>query len=147
MTDIALQWDTDHADVAMGAADLVADEGLETAVILSLFLDRRADADDGVPLDQDPRGWWGDTFASVAGDQVGSKLWLLGREKQLAQVAKRAQTYATEALAWLVEEGVASEIDVQATFVAAGRLTLAIAIQRPQAPPFNRQYQYVWSAL
>jgi len=147
MTDIALQWDFDHGDVAMGEADLVADEGLETAVLLSLFLDRRADADDGVSIDQDPRGWWGDSFASVAGDRIGSKLWLLGREKQMTSVAQRAQTYAAEALAWLVEDGVASEVDVRATFVAPGRCTLAVAIQRPQTPPFNRQYQYVWSTL
>jgi phage gp46-like protein len=147
MTDIALQWDTDHADVAMGDADLVADEGLETAVLLSLFLDRRADADDGVSLDQDPRGWWGDTFAAVVGDRIGSKLWLLSREKQLTSVATRAKTYAAEALAWLVDDGVASSVDVQAQFVAPGQLSLSIAITRPQAPPFNRQYQYVWSAL
>jgi len=147
MTDIALQWNSDHADVAMGPADLVADEGLDTAVLLSLFLDRRADADDGVPLDKDPRGWWGDSFATVAGDRIGSKLWLLSREKQLATVAQRAQTYAAEALAWLIDDGVASDVDVQAIFVAPGRLTLAIAITRPQAPPFNRQYQYVWSVL
>jgi phage gp46-like protein len=147
MTDIALQWQGDHGDVAMGVTDLVADEGLETAVLLSLFLDARADADDGVPIDQDPRGWWGDSFAVDAGDRTGSKLWLLGREKQLASVAIRAKTYATEALAWLVDDGVASSIDVQATFVAMGSLTLSIAISRPQAQPFNRQYQYVWSAL
>lgn len=147
MTDIALQWQGDHGDVAMGVADLVADEGLETAVLLSLFLDARADADDGVPLDQDPRGWWGDSFAAVTGDRTGSKLWLLSREKQLGSVANRAKTYAAEALAWLVDDGVASGVDVQATFVAMGRLTLSISIKRPQAPPFNRQYQYVWSAL
>lgn len=147
MTDIALHWQGDHGDVAMGDADLVADEGLETAVLLSLFLNARADADDGVPIDQDPRGWWGDSFASVAGDRTGSKLWLLGREKTLASVANRAKTYAAEALAWLVDDGVASSVDVLATFVAMGSLTLSINITRPPAPPFNRRYQYVWSAL
>lgn len=147
MTDIALQWMTHHGDVALGAADLQTDDGLDTAVLLSLFLDRRADADDGVSIDDDPRGWWGDTFADDAGDQIGSRLWLLSREKQLQNVATRARTYAEEALAWLVDDGIAASVAVQAEFIAAGTLALAVAITRPTQPPFNRQYQYVWSAM
>lgn len=147
MTDIALVWQTDHADITVSGADLLSDDGLDTAVTLSLFLDRRAAPDDGVPLDADPRGWWGDTFADVAGDLVGSRLWLLGREKQLDSVAQRARTYAAEALAWLVDDGVASAVDVQASWIARGTLGLTVNIQRPTQPPFNRQYQYVWSAM
>lgn len=147
MTDIALQWLTDHGDVALDATDLVTDEGLETAVLLSLFLDRRADADDGVSIDDDPRGWWGDTYADAPGDQIGSKFWLLGREKTLPTLLSRAVDYAQEALAWLVDDGVASSVVAQAEFIAQGRMALAVAITRPNQPPFNRRYQYVWSAV
>lgn len=147
MSDIALLWQTDHADIAVSGADLLADDGLDTAVILSLFCDRRAASDDGIPLDADPRGWWGDTFADVQGDLIGSRLWLLGREKQLQSVAQRAQGYAAEALAWLVQDGVASAVSVDAEWIAQGTLGLSVSIQRPTQPPFNRQYQYVWSAM
>jgi phage gp46-like protein len=75
----------------------------------------------------------------------------LRREKQLQSVANRAQDYANEALAWLVDDGVASSVEVQATFdptgVNSGRLQLAVQINRPNQPPFIREYQYVWSAL
>lgn len=147
MTDIALQWLTDHGDLALDGADLATDDGLHTAVMLSLFLDRRADADDGIELGQDPRGWWGDTFADVQGDQVGSKLWLLAREKQLPSVATRARQYAIDALAWLIDDGIAEAVDVQAEWVRRGLLGLFVSISRPSKPPFNRQYQYVWSAM
>lgn len=147
MTDIALQWLGSHGDVAMGLTDLVTDDGLETAVLLSLCLDRRAEDDDGVALDEDPRGWWGDSYADVSGDQIGSRLWLLRREKQLPSVASRVQDYASEALAWLVDDGVASSVDVQASWTAPGQLTLAVQINRPNQPPFIRQYQNVWSAM
>ena len=45
--------------------DLQGDDGLFTAVIISLFTDRRANADDPLPDERicalpDPRGWWGD---------------------------------------------------------------------------------------
>ena len=147
MTDIAVQWLDMHGDIALSGADLLADDGLDTAVTLSLLLDRRAEPSDGVPDDVDPRGWWGDSYAAVAGDAVGSRLWLLGREKQLPSVAQRAHDYAIEALQWLVDDGVASSVDVTATWVARGMLALNVTVLRPTHPPFNRQYQYVWSAM
>lgn len=145
MSDIALRWDIAGGDLVIDGADALAEDGLETAVLLSLRLDQRADEDDGIPLDADPRGWWGDTFADVAGDQVGSKLWLLGRSKQLASVAQAAQSYAQAALKWLLDDGVASSVVVTADW-GGGVLLLSVAIQRPDKAPFNRQYQFVWSA-
>ncbi|MCP1375399.1 phage GP46 family protein [Dyella lutea] len=147
MTDIAIQWNVSHGDIAVGDADLVTDDGLETAVLLSLFLDRRADADDGVSIDDDPRGWWGDSFADDQGDQVGSKFWLLSREKTVPQLLVRVREYAEQALAWLVDDGVASSVVAQAELIAQGVVGLSVAITRPNQPPFNRQYQYVWSAV
>lgn len=147
MTDIALLWQNDHGDIALDGADLATDEGLETAVLLSLFLDRRADADDGVSIDDDPRGWWGDTYADDPGDQIGSKFWLLSREKTLPTLLSRAVDYAQEALAWLVDDGVASSVVAQAEFVAQGSMALTVQINRPSQPSFNRRYQNVWSAV
>lgn len=146
MTDIALVWQTDHADVVPQGADLLSDDGLDTAVTLSLFCDRRARDDDSVPVDLDPRGWWADSFSDVPDDEMGSRLWLLGREKALPATAERAITYAQEALAWIVDDGIASSVTVSAAFVERGYLDMQVAIQRPGKPPFNRRYQYVWSA-
>lgn len=86
-----------------GGGDLVAENTLRTAVILSLFLDRRADDDDVLPNgSNDRRGWWADTVAPMteygiggglaSGDRIGSRLWLLSREKQLAGVLDRHDT-------------------------------------------------------
>jgi phage gp46-like protein len=148
MTDIALVWQGTHGDIAVDGTDLLADDGLDTAVMLSLFLDRRAEDADKLPDDVDPRGWWGDSFAEVLGDAVGSRLWLLGREKQLPSVANRVQEYAAEALAWLVDDGVASKVNTQATWVAPGMCALTVTIYRPSSPtPFTRQFQNVWSAM
>lgn len=144
--DAALKWDIDHADLVLDGDDLATDERLDTAVILSLFTDARAEPGEIDPGD-DPRGWWGDTFASRDGDQLGSKLWLLRREKQLPAVLQRAKDYAEDALAWLLEDGIASAVTVNAEFTERGTLGLAVEIHRPNGgAPFNRQYQYVWSA-
>lgn len=146
MTDIAIRWMNDHGDVVVAGADLLADDGLETAVLLSIALDRRADDDDGLADDADPKGWWGDSYADTPGDRIGSKLWLLKREKQLPSVALKVQEYAEQALQWLIDDGVASGVVCDAEWIADYTLGLTVTISRPNKKPFIRKYQYVWSA-
>lgn len=145
--DIRVNWDVTHGALAMSGPDLATDDGLDTAIILSLFCDARAGVEDGLQPGDDPRGWWADTFADIPGDQTGSKLWLLYREKQTASVRHRAKAYAEDALQWLLDDGVAASVTVTAQFNAPGRLDLNVAIARPHgAGNFTRQYQYVWSS-
>jgi phage gp46-like protein len=51
LADLALVWSNTlgDADLAMIDSDLASDRGLETAVLLSLFTDRRAEPDDVPP--------------------------------------------------------------------------------------------------
>ena len=140
MTDIALSWDVDigAGDLHLAGADLAPDDGLRTAVIVSLFTDRRAGAED-VEGGTARRGWWGDTLADD--DRIGSLLWLLRREKQTAVVLVRAEGYAREALAWLVEDGIAVAVAVSAEWVAQGRLALDIAIDQRGAPVAEYRFE------
>lgn len=131
------------ADLALDPLGLAPDGGLETAVILSLFSDARAAADDVLPgPGADPRGWWGDLLPLATGYRLGSKLWLLAREKQLPVVLERARAYAVEALSWLVTSGAASRVDVTASNPRDGLLALAITIEAPALG--LRTYQYLW---
>lgn len=117
--DIRISWDANlmEGDFVFDevAQDLEFDEGLETAVIISLFTDRRANFDDILPDpdNRDLRGWWGDLASPlVEGDQIGSRLWLLEREKTLKTVLVRAKQYAEEALQWMIEDRIATKIEV-----------------------------------
>ena len=120
------------ADLALDAFALSSDDGLETAVILSLFTDARAKDDDTLPIGQtDRRGWWADTVLPDSlgrYDQYGSRLWLLHREKQMPEVLRRAKDYAQEGLAWLLEDKVARKVDVVATNPQDGWLVLDITV-------------------
>ncbi len=149
--DIALFWDSaEHrADIAVAAGDVVMDVGLQTAVIISLFSDRRAEDDDKLP-DQTAsrRGWWGDALdESGEGRRIGSRLWLLGREKQLPEIVAKAKEYAAESLKWLVDDGVASDVQVDAKIVAQGVLGLSIQIFRPKTDPAKFAYSFAWSKI
>ncbi|MCL9788257.1 phage GP46 family protein [Neisseria subflava] len=79
---------------------------------MSLGTDRRAENDDVLPGgDGDKRGWWGDSFRPR---RIGSRLWLLERQKITADSLLRAEEYAAEALAWLTEKKIAAAVRVRA---------------------------------
>ncbi|SDH88323.1 phage GP46 family protein [Roseospirillum parvum] len=159
--DLALAYDSTlvACDLALdGDLDVATDAGLETAVLVSLFTDRRTNADDRLPDDPSPagsvsdrRGWWGDALppgdeagATRPGWRLGSRLWLLSREKQSGETARRAREYAEEALAWLIEDGVAAAVTVTAEWVAPGVLGLGVVIARPAQP--DTRYDLTWKA-
>jgi phage gp46-like protein len=146
MADLALDWQTDGADLLVEDDDLGGDDGLRTAILLSLFTDRRAEADDNLPAgDGDRRGWWADEFSAVGSDRIGSRLWLLDRSKATPDIAKRAEEIAREALAWLIEDRVASSVDVAAA--AGGILTLAVTVHRPTGDPVAFRFAQVWTGI
>jgi len=128
-------WDTDlmTGDLEVSLGDLTHDGGLETAVYLSLFTDRRARDDDVLldPDNPDKRGWWGDLISpEVEGDQMGSRLWLLRRAKTIEESLIKAKEYAEESLQWLIEDKVASNVIVSTERIGTpGKDWLAILVQ------------------
>lgn len=150
MTDVALAFDalTLTADVALEGGQLVAEHGLLTAVIVSLFSDRLAQEDDPLPFeDSDRRGWWADIVPPVPADKIGSRLWLLHREKQTQETLLRAGEYAREALEWLVEDQVAERLEVEAEWVRTGVLGLRIAIHRPRGEAARLRFAIAWEGV
>lgn len=155
MTDIRAVFIGDKmiSDYALETGALQNDPGLETAVVISLFTDRRAEPDDELPVDaEDRRGWWGDVAPpmvngrAVDGDRIGSRLWLLGREKQLQSVVERARQYVEEALSWMIEDGLCERIDVIAEIVRTGVLGVGITIHRPNADAVTFKFDHAWTA-
>ena len=118
---------------------LLTDDSLETAIVVSLFTDRRAE--DGDEFGHDPRGWWGDSLADDPHDRIGSRLWLVRRAKIQKEAIEDAKHYATEALAWLVEDGVATAVSVDAECLPPDILALQIDIAQPSGP--SRSFKYV----
>lgn len=135
-------------DLALDGLDLARDDGLESAVLVSLFTDRRARPEQLRAEDDksDLRGWWGDFAPPVEGDQTGSLLWLLAREKQTAETLARAKQYCEQALAWMIEDRVASRVTVAVRYPATGWMEISIEIVRPDARRVQYRYDYEWAA-
>ncbi len=126
---------------------LDAAQPLVRAVVVSLFTWRRANPDDTLPADQ-RMGWWGDTFAPIDNDRIGSRLWLLSRAKLLPETVNQAREYALEALQWLIDDGVASRIEVQAERQGPQTLALGVRIYKSDGTvPTDVRFTDVWSFL
>lgn len=132
--------------LSLDPADSTPENILETAIIISLFTDRLANEDDVIPDGtSDRRGFWGDALSHVPGDLIGSRLWLLSREKQTTDVLRRAEEYAYEALEWMIDDGVAKSIKVVATNPKMGWLKLDIDIE--QSDKEAARFSYIWEGL
>lgn len=150
LADLALVWDTasGSADIVMIDDDLASDRGLETAVILSLFTDRRAEDDDVPPSgdERDRRGSWMDEFAAVEGDRMGSRMWLLDRSKRTNETARKCEEYVREATAWMIEDSVVESIGVE-TELTATALLYAVTLHRPGRSPLSLRFAHAWDGM
>lgn len=156
MSDLCFDLDpvSDLFDLVFATATLAVGDDLATPVLVSLFTDARARADDELPVagDMDRRGWWGDAFPATAAanalgqDRIGSRLWLLSRALQIPETLVRARQYAEEALAWMVDDGIASSVTAEASFPRDGWLQLEIAIDRPDGSGAAFAWALNWDA-
>jgi phage gp46-like protein len=145
MSDIALKLSGDIFDLAIKAGDLEGDEGLETAVAISLFTNRRVSDEELPELTTSKEGWWGDLFPDVPGDKIGSRLWTLKRSKRTTETLRRAEDYAREALQWLIDDGISSSVNAAAEFQdesGVGYWALLISITRPSGN--TSKFQVLW---
>ncbi|HGK5379316.1 TPA: phage GP46 family protein [Salmonella enterica subsp. enterica serovar Birkenhead] len=129
MADIAIVWRSGRGNLALNGPDLLTDNSIETAVVISLFTDRRAQPSDLIPDGTtDRRGWWADSFRRRP---IGSRLWLLNREKTVSAVVERTKAYADEALAWLKPAGLVKSVTCAAFRVGRDRLQLSVSLVMP----------------
>lgn len=154
-----LVWDGVMGDLALAEPDEAGNRGglraraqLETAVLIALMTDARADPAELREGDVN-RGWAGDTFDLDAGAgerPIGSKLWLLMRSTvDDVETPRRAEAYAIEALQPLIDQGAAAAVTAAAEAdPARNRLTLAVTVtDRSGAHAVAMRFRLLWSEL
>lgn len=117
---------------------------LTRAVIVSLFSWRKAEADDNPTQDN---GWWGDSFPTTQNDRIGSRLYLLSREKLTNKTALKAREYISQALQWLVDDGVAVRVDVTAERTGISTLSASVVISQKDGNRATYSFNDLWSEL
>lgn len=144
MKDIGLFLDNEVIDIKLEDGDLAGDEGLETAILISLFTDQRI-RDDEIPQGEiSKRGWWGDMSSPIEGDQIGSKLWLYDREKITDTVLAQMETRCLASLQWLIDDGVATNVEVTVTRdeFNINKVNIVVNVTRPTGA--KDKFSFFW---
>jgi len=142
MNDIGLFFCDKAFDLVVEADDLKADDGLETSVAISVFTDKRVDDEDLPDLETSKRGWWGDMFPEFPNDQIGSRLWLINREKTTTETLRRSEDYIVESLNWMLEDGVAKDVNASSVYNENNWLISAVEIEKPDGE--STRFQINW---
>lgn len=119
---------------------------LRRAVTISLFSWRRAAADDALD-DADRQGWWGDCAPTEAGDQIGSRLWLLRRRTLTDETLRDAQDYADEALRWMTDDDIVTTVTVTAERQGNDRLNLLVTLTESNGETLQLAFEDTWSLI
>lgn len=123
-----------EADIVVSDGTIQVDDGLEAAVLISIFSDARArDDDDMTGLSKDKRGWWADTFADATGANTGSRLWLRKRTAIGAKLLADVKQDIQDALQWLISDGVASAVSVTTERFGLDGIEFSVGIAMPTA--------------
>ena len=142
MSDIATIWSGTRGDWLQTGPTLASGSDLETAVLISLFTDRAALPDDTIPDGTgDPRGWWADDPTVP----IGSRLWLIYRAKRTPEVLLDAQDYCTEALQWLIDDGVAADVEVYCEWQVTNRLGIQVTVIKTDGTTQVLAFAWVWN--
>lgn len=125
---LALHWDATHGTLDLEldpSGALALDEGLHSAVLLSLMTDRCAPPGSGRSAEQ-ARGWWAD---ALEGEPWGSLLWLLAAVPLVErEVGPRLRAYVEQSLAWLHSDGVVQAVVVRTKVVSRDAIALTIEL-------------------
>ena len=131
--------------------DLLGDDGLRTAIMVSLGTDRLASADDVIPDGTgDRRGCWMDQTLDGAPitDRMGSHDWLYARSKATNETRLGLIASAETALAWMTDAGIAASVVVTASIEGIDSIRRSITVNRlgPNGKTTSAQYDFLWTA-
>ncbi len=147
--DVKIIWNDafSEGDIGFKDNDLIPEYGIESAVILSLFLDQRAENDDKLDDINDKRGWWGDEL-ETNGDQIGSKLWLMERASTTTRNMIKIKEYIYDALQWMIDDGICANIIVTLERLEndnGNRLYCLIEILKQSGETVAIQFDDLWT--
>jgi len=137
--DIKLRQNDDSVfDINIVDGDLEVDDTFDINIIMSLFVDGRADSSE-IPEAIRRRGFWGDLilFANESNIESGSKLWLVnGRNTD--DMLNRAIDYSRKSLQWFIDKGYVQDVEVTGNNTATGiQLDINFIIEDNSIEEFN----------
>jgi phage gp46-like protein len=139
MADVRLFQTEDGGEIELVGGQITLDEGLDSAVFLSLF----GGNDDDSGLDGDkPRQWWGNVDELDEARKYRSLTQYLLRSLPLIpNNLRRIEDAAVSDLAWMIESKLASFVGATATMPGRNTIKLALKIEI-QSKPFEPSFLF-----
>lgn len=141
----------------LAPVDESGDGELADAVAVAFGTDRLADPSDVLPdpNDDNRRGWWGDLDAALLYDgwPLGSRIWLLAREKitdaaaQRGSTIGRIQAYLSEAMQPFIDRKIASRMQINVTRTGIERIDAQVTLYRGPAQLVDLRYTPLWDQI
>ena len=119
---------TDYGfDLAIENGDFKNQDGMDTALNVSLFTDARATREQ-VVVPENRRGWLGNIVSEVAERQLGGYLWLTEQRRLTQDTLNEVVDYCRKSLVWLLEDNVCLGLEVTGAIVPRTGIALNVDI-------------------
>ena len=143
--DVGTDEDPRTPDLLIENGDLKADNGLETAALITLFSDRFVELENLPTNVTDQQGWWADLISTPLNDLIGSNLWLSDASGKITdELINHIDDGLKEAFNWMIEDGVADTIETEVSRVGTYQLYFSVNIYRPNGD--NIPLKFIWDA-
>jgi len=143
--DVFIEYNTEKKffdiELSDNGKDLKAAVNLRNAVGICLFCERRTDSDDLFP---NMAGYAGDALNDLGETNLGNKIWQYLRGKTIDRFLPQIEQDCEEALQWLIDDFIASSVNVTATYDGETKQRLRFEVEIVRLTGENLQYAYVW---
>jgi len=112
--------DENGAEIVFRGGQPIMDGGLENAALISLFT---------------RRGWAGNVLFDVVSEQVGSDFEKAHEQPIVLQTLNDVRVAAQNALQWMIDERIASSVDITVSNPSSYRISTRIIIYPPGSSP------------
>lgn len=99
----------DYYDLAIKDNDFLVIDGFDTAILASLFTDKRA-PDFSVPDENLRRGSVADILTADIGRALGSTLWLYDQSRITQDILNQIKVAADDCFLWMLEDNIARRV-------------------------------------
>jgi len=141
-TDVILNTDRGYYDFDWTASgDISTDQTLDTYILMSIFEEVRATPAE-MPESNSRRGRVGNE--STPGFEQGSKTWLFEQERVTGTVLAELGVVVRNGLQRLIDDGIATSVEVETPFLRKGRICVFINLGR-DGSPVDRRFFELWN--
>ena len=141
-TDVILNKDKGYFDFDWTPeGDISTDQTLDTAILMSIFEEMRASSTE-IPESNKRRG--SIINETTPGFEQGSKTWLFEQERITGSVLAELGVVIRNGLQWMIDEGIAVNVEVGTLFLQNGNVVAPIDLSRDGSPVERRFYE-LWN--